>query len=67
MHAVTHYVPLHSALAGRKFGRTVGSMAVTDRVGDTLLRLPLFYEMTAEQQGRVVGAIREFYGAAPAR
>jgi dTDP-4-amino-4,6-dideoxygalactose transaminase len=41
-------------------------MAVTDRVGDTLLRLPLFYEMTAQQQGRVVGAIREFYGVGPA-
>jgi dTDP-4-amino-4,6-dideoxygalactose transaminase len=66
IHAVTHYVPLHSALAGRKFGRTVGSMAVTDRVGDTLLRLPLFYEMTAAQQDRVVGAIREFYGVGPA-
>ena len=66
MHAVTHYVPLHSALAGRKFGRTAGSMAVTDRVGDTLLRLPLFFEITRAQQDRVVDAIREFYGVGPA-
>jgi dTDP-4-amino-4,6-dideoxygalactose transaminase len=59
--AVTHYVPLHSALAGRKFGRVAGPMAITDRVGDTLLRLPLFYEMTPAQQDRVVDAIRAFY------
>jgi dTDP-4-amino-4,6-dideoxygalactose transaminase len=40
-------------------------MQNTDRVGDTLLRLPLFYEMTPAQQDRVVEAIRAFYGAAP--
>ncbi len=62
--AVTHYVPLHSALAGRKFGRTAGTMEITDRVGDTLLRLPLFYEMTPAQQDRVVDAVRGFYAAA---
>lgn len=62
--AVTHYVPLHSALAGRKYGRAAGSMAVTDRVGGTLLRLPLFYEMTAAQQQRVCESVRAFYGMA---
>lgn len=62
IHAVTHYVPLHSALAGRKFGRVAGPMDVTDRVGDTLLRLPLFHEITPAQQDRVVKAIRGFYG-----
>jgi len=65
--AVTHYVPLHSALAGRRFGRTAGPMEVTDRVGDTLLRLPLFFEMTDAQLERVVGAVRGFYGKAPRR
>ena len=62
IHAVTHYVPLHSALAGRRFGRVAGPMEVTDRVGDTLLRLPLFHELTRAQQDRVVRAIRAFYG-----
>jgi dTDP-4-amino-4,6-dideoxygalactose transaminase len=59
--AVTHYVPLHSAAAGRRFGRAVGSMEHTDRVADTLLRLPLFHDMTQEQLDRVVERIRTFY------
>jgi dTDP-4-amino-4,6-dideoxygalactose transaminase len=65
--AVTHYVPLHSSAAGTRFGRAAGPMPVTDRVGDTLLRLPLFHEMTGQQLARVTGAVREFYGKAPAR
>lgn len=40
--AVFHYVPLHSAPAGRRFGRSDGSMAVTDQQADRLLRLPLW-------------------------
>lgn len=42
--AVFHYVPLHSTPAGREFGRpAVGSgLPVTDRVSDTLVRLPLW-------------------------
>ncbi len=39
---VFHYVPLHSAPAGRRFGRTAGSMAHTDDLSDRLLRLPLW-------------------------
>lgn len=38
-----HYVPLHSSPAGQKFGRAHGSMAVTDRISETLVRLPLYY------------------------
>ncbi len=37
-----HYVPLHSSPAGRKYGRTSGSMEVTDHVSRTLVRLPLW-------------------------
>jgi dTDP-4-amino-4,6-dideoxygalactose transaminase len=37
-----HYVPLHSAPAGRRHGRTPGSMTNTDVAGATLMRLPLF-------------------------
>ena len=39
---VFHYIPLHSSPAGKRFARTHGSMAVTDRTSDTLLRLPLW-------------------------
>ena len=65
IHAVTHYVPLHSAVAGRKYGRTPGPMPVTDRVGDTLLRLPLFHELTDAQLERVVAGIHDYFGRQP--
>ncbi|MGH8675899.1 MAG: dTDP-4-amino-4,6-dideoxygalactose transaminase [Burkholderiales bacterium] len=40
--AVFHYVPLHSSPAGRRFGRAVGPMSVTEDVASRLLRLPLW-------------------------
>jgi dTDP-4-amino-4,6-dideoxygalactose transaminase len=44
--AVSHYVPLHLAPAGSRFGRTAGSLDITESVSDRLLRLPLFPAMT---------------------
>jgi len=40
--AVFHYVPLHSAPAGRRYGRAHGPMSITDRTSDSLVRLPLW-------------------------
>jgi len=59
--AVTHYVPLHSSPGGRKFCRTSGSMNVTNRVADTLVRLPLFYDLTSREQSEVLQAIHDYY------
>ena len=41
---VFHYVPLHSSPAGKKFGKTFGSMQITNSVSDNLLRLPLWLD-----------------------
>lgn len=46
--AVFHYVPLHSAPAGRRYGRVHGSMAVTEDIADRLLRLPLWPDMAGD-------------------
>lgn len=54
IHAVFHYVPLHSSPAGRKYGRGSGELKNTEKLADCLLRLPLWIEMTAEQQAEVV-------------
>lgn len=43
-----HYVPLHSAPAGRKYGRVAGSMAVTDSITERLVRLPFYLELGAD-------------------
>jgi dTDP-4-amino-4,6-dideoxygalactose transaminase len=40
--AVFHYVPLHSSPAGRRYGRAVGYMDVTDAISDRLVRMPLW-------------------------
>ncbi len=55
--AVFHYVPLHSSPAGRRFGRTAGSLTVTERNADRLLRLPLWAGMTDEHIAAVTEAV----------
>jgi dTDP-4-amino-4,6-dideoxygalactose transaminase len=55
--AYFHYVPLHSAPAGRRFGRSHGSLAVTDAAGEQLLRLPLWVGMTEGEIARVVAGV----------
>lgn len=59
--AVFHYVPLHSAPAGLKFGRFAGEDAYTTSQSDRLLRLPLYFGLTAEDRQRVIDAVLEFY------
>lgn len=60
--AVFHYVPLHSAPAGVKFGRFHGEDRYTTRESERLLRLPMFYQLTQEQTAYIAGKVKEFYG-----
>lgn len=57
IYAVFHYVPLHTAPAGRRYGRAVGELPNTLAAGDRLLRLPLWAGMTSDDVDRVVGAV----------
>ena len=59
VNAVFHYVPLHSSLAGRKYGRAHGDLSYTRKVSDGLVRLPLWVGMAEEDVMRVVSAVRE--------
>lgn len=59
--AVFHYVPLHTSPMGRTFGYRDGDLPVTEDVSRRLLRLPLFHEMTAEEQDRVVDQIEGYF------
>lgn len=61
--AVFHYVPLHSAPAGMKFGRFHGEDRYTTKESERLLRLPMFYQLTEEQAAYIAGKVKEFYGA----
>jgi dTDP-4-amino-4,6-dideoxygalactose transaminase len=57
VNAVFHYVPLHRSTAGRRHGRTSGSLTTTDRVAERLIRLPLWNGMTLDQASRVVDVL----------
>lgn len=59
--SVFHYVPLHSAPAGKKFGRFHGEDRYTTKESERLLRLPLFYQLTADQTEYVAGQVKAFY------
>jgi dTDP-4-amino-4,6-dideoxygalactose transaminase len=63
--AVIHYVPLHSSPAGKRYGRVSGELTVTEDLSGRLLRLPLYYEMSDEDVGRVVTSVKEFYAGSP--
>ena len=61
--AVFHYVPLHSAPAGLRFGRFCGEDRYTTRESERLLRLPLYYGLTEDDAAAVAEAVLAFYGS----
>ncbi len=58
--SVFHYLPLHLSEMGQNFGGKAGDCPVTERLGDCLLRLPFYNDLTETDQTRVVEAIRGF-------
>ena len=57
VNAVMHYVPLHSAPAGLRYGRAAGPLPITDELSARLIRLPLYPRITPGEQERVVAAL----------
>ncbi|MBR1753509.1 dTDP-4-amino-4,6-dideoxygalactose transaminase [bacterium] len=57
---VFHYIPLHSSPAGKKYCKAIGSMEVTNRISDTLVRLPLFYELNDKNLNFIFEKIDDF-------
>ncbi len=62
--ATFHYIPLHSAPAGKKFGHFAGKDEYTTKESNRLLRLPMYYGLASEDLNTVVDAVYEFYGVA---
>lgn len=58
---VFHYVPLHSAPAGRKFGRFSGEDKYTTQESDRLVRLPLYYNIDKNDLEKVVNKTIDFF------
>lgn len=63
VHAVFHYVPLHSAPAGLAYGRFTGEDRWTTRESERLVRLPLFSDLEENTLQVVAEQTRRFYGA----
>lgn len=59
--AVFHYVPLHSSIAGEKLGYMSGEDKFTTVESERLLRLPLWYGITKEDQDKVISSIKYFF------
>ena len=59
IHPVFHYIPLHSSPAGLKYGRCEGSMDITDRSSERLLRLPLWVGLEKSDQDKILEALHK--------
>lgn len=56
-----HYVPLHSAPAGIKFGRFEGRDEYTTAESNRLTRLPMYYGLSDDEQKKVIDCIYDFF------
>ena len=61
VNSVFHYIPLHSAAAGIKYGRFHGEDKYTTSLSERLLRLPLHYGLSAEDCQKVIDAVFSFF------
>lgn len=59
--AVFHYVPLHTAPAGLKYGRFHGEDKYTTKESERLVRLPLYYGLEPEKTDYIIGKVKAFY------
>lgn len=61
VYSVFHYIPLHTAPAGLKFGRFHGEDKYTTKESERLARLPMYYGLTLEQVDDICGVVKKFF------
>jgi len=62
INAVFHYIPLHTSPMGVKMGYKEGNLPIAEDISGRLVRLPCYYELTREDQDRVIEDIYGFFG-----
>ena len=62
IYSAFHYIPLHTAPAGKKFGRFHGEDVYTTKESERLTRLPMYYGLTEEDCDFVINRVKAFYG-----
>jgi len=58
---VFHYIPLHSAPAGQKFGRFHAEDLYTTVESHRILRLPIYYDISESDRQQVIESVRSFF------
>jgi dTDP-4-amino-4,6-dideoxygalactose transaminase len=61
INAIFHYVPLHTSIAGKKFGRFDGADLYTTKESSRLVRLPLFFNLNSESILYIIKTIKDFF------
>lgn len=59
--AVFHYIPLHTAPAGKEYGRFHGEDKYTTKESERIIRLPMYYELDEQDAEKVMDLIHTFY------
>lgn len=59
--AVFHYIPLHTAPAGKEYGRFYGEDKYTTKESERIIRLPMYYELDEQDAKKVMDLIHTFY------
>ena len=55
--ATSHFQPLHSSKAGKKYGRAHGTLKETNRCANSIVRLPLWHGISVKEQDRVIDSL----------
>lgn len=61
LYCVFHYIPLHSAPAGKKYGRFFGEDRYTTKESERLVRLPMYYQLSQADKEYVVKTIFDYF------
>ena len=61
LYCVFHYIPLHSAPAGYRFGRFDGNDEYTTKESERLVRLPMYFGLTEEDCNKVIDGVKAFF------
>ena len=59
--SVFHYIPLHTAPAGKRFGRFHGTDRYTTKESERLARLPMYYGLSGDEVDYICDMIKQFY------
>lgn len=59
--AVFHYIPLHTAPAGKEYGRFHGEDKYTTKESERIIRLPMYYKLDEQDAKKVMDLIHTFY------